>query len=168
MTRVAKSSSVTFTVASRRKSIMYGNDKYDIVPTTIRAGNPFQAKNVATALMTLKTLDSKSDYFETVNLETAIQQGFDDLQKRTRYKGRWQILGQDPLIICDSAHNEGGLRILFDEIKRMKFKDLHFVYGTVSDKDLSKVFPLFPSNATYYFAKANIPLAHFSKRLSGE
>lgn len=124
---------------------------------TVNLRGPFQAKNVATALITLKTLDFRSDYFKTVDLETAIQQSFDDLQKRTRYKGRWQILGEAPLVICDSAHNEGGLRILFEEINRMKFKDLHFVYGTVADKDLTKVFPLFPTNATYYFAKANIP-----------
>ena len=29
--------------------------------------------------------------------------------------------------------------------------------GFVNDKDLSKVLALFPKDATYYFAKANIP-----------
>ena len=126
---------------------------------------PFQAKNIATALTTLTVLKQNSPFFKTKSLETCIQNGFKDLQTLTAYKGRWQIIGQNPLTICDSAHNEGGLRILFDEIKRMEYGHLHFVYGTVADKELEKVFPLFPLEATYYFAKANIPRGMDAKKL---
>jgi dihydrofolate synthase/folylpolyglutamate synthase len=34
---------------------------------------------------------------------------------------------------------------------------LHIVTGFANDKDLSKALPLFPKDAHYYFAKANIP-----------
>ena len=39
----------------------------------------------------------------------------------------------------------------------MNYEHLHFVIGAVNDKSLDKVLALLPSNATYYFAKANIP-----------
>jgi dihydrofolate synthase/folylpolyglutamate synthase len=39
----------------------------------------------------------------------------------------------------------------------MHFQHLHIVTGFANDKDLSKALPLFPKQATYYFAKANIP-----------
>jgi dihydrofolate synthase/folylpolyglutamate synthase len=66
-------------------------------------------------------------------------------------------LQEKPLVIADSAHNEAGITELNTVIQTTTFKRLHFVFGTVSDKDLTKVFPLLPSNAQYYFCKANIP-----------
>jgi dihydrofolate synthase/folylpolyglutamate synthase len=37
------------------------------------------------------------------------------------------------------------------------FNKLHIVLGVVKDKDISKMLNLLPENATYYFAKADIP-----------
>ena len=34
--------------------------------------------------------------------------------------------------------------------------NLHFVYGTVSDKDIDAIFSLLPKKAGYYFCKPNI------------
>jgi len=36
---------------------------------------------------------------------------------------------------------------------------LHFVFGTVGDKNPETILKLLPQNATYYFTKANIPRA---------
>ena len=67
------------------------------------------------------------------------------------------VIGKKPLIIFDSAHNEGGLRELLNGLKQTQYKKLHFVYGTVGDKDISKNLLLLPKNAVYYFCKADIP-----------
>ena len=66
-------------------------------------------------------------------------------------------LQKKPLVIADSAHNEAGLRELTSQLKKYHYNNLHFVYGTVSDKDLTKIFSLLPKNAEYYFCKPNIP-----------
>ena len=50
------------------------------------------------------------------------------------YMGRWQILGNTPLIIADSAHNEGGLKYVFQKIKEINFDRLHIVTGMVNEK----------------------------------
>ncbi|NET33521.1 MAG: bifunctional folylpolyglutamate synthase/dihydrofolate synthase [Cyanothece sp. SIO1E1] len=89
--------------------------------------------------------------------ETALRKGLKELRGLTRFIGRWQILAQEPLTIADSAHNEGGLTTSLAQLKAIPFERLHIVFGTVSDKELDKVFPLLPKLATYYFAKADVP-----------
>jgi len=70
--------------------------------------------------------------------------------------GRWQQLGKNPKIICDTAHNKHGLKIVMDQIKNQKFNQLRIVLGVVNDKDLDLILPLFPKKAFYYFCKPNI------------
>jgi dihydrofolate synthase/folylpolyglutamate synthase len=73
--------------------------------------------------------------------------------------GRWQKLGSDPLIICDTGHNKEGLEYVLSQVNQMKKAELHIVLGFVNDKDLNSVLPLFPRDAIYYFTKASIPRA---------
>jgi dihydrofolate synthase/folylpolyglutamate synthase len=73
--------------------------------------------------------------------------------------GRWQILGRDPLIICDTGHNKDGLAYVMAQIARIPKENLHIVIGFVNDKDLSQVLPLFPPGAKYYFTRASVPRA---------
>ena len=113
---------------------------------------PFQEKNLVTGLCALKMLSKQIK----IN-DAQLMHFFPDLIQKTAYMGRWQVLGQRPLIIADSAHNEGGLKLVINELTTIKKTHLHIVMGFVNDKDLSKVLALFPTNATYYFAKANIP-----------
>jgi dihydrofolate synthase/folylpolyglutamate synthase len=77
----------------------------------------------------------------------------------TDLQGRWQILGKEPLIICDTGHNREGLEYVLEQIKRIQKAKLHMIIGFVNDKDLSGVLPLFPQDATYYFTKASVPRA---------
>ena len=118
--------------------------------TTI--SGPFQDKNLVTGLCALKMLSKQIE----IN-DAQLMHFFPDLIQKTAYMGRWQVLGQRPLIIADSAHNEGGLKLVINELTTIKKTHLHIVMGFVNDKDLSKVLALFPKDATYYFAKANIP-----------
>jgi dihydrofolate synthase/folylpolyglutamate synthase len=71
--------------------------------------------------------------------------------------GRWQVLHQEPLTLCDSAHNVDGLRYVVQALRRLEAEQLHLVFGTVSDKDWSKLWKILPPEARYYFCKANIP-----------
>jgi dihydrofolate synthase/folylpolyglutamate synthase len=77
--------------------------------------------------------------------------------KNTNLKGRWQVLQENPKVICDTAHNKEGLEMVLKQLKKEAFKRLHIVLGVVSDKKLEDVLPLFPNNASYYFCKPDIP-----------
>lgn len=77
--------------------------------------------------------------------------------KNTNLQGRWQVLGNNPTIVCDTAHNRHGLKPVVNQILRQKFAKLHIVLGVVNDKDLSSILPLLPKTAKYYFCRPNIP-----------
>jgi dihydrofolate synthase/folylpolyglutamate synthase len=91
--------------------------------------------------------------------EAALRQGLREVTRLTGLRGRWSILGQHPLVVADTGHNEAGLRLVLDQLARVPHRHLHLVIGTVNDKDVTKVLALLPSDATYYFCQADIPRA---------
>jgi dihydrofolate synthase/folylpolyglutamate synthase len=115
----------------------------------------YQKKNVVTVFSALQELKKK---MHAVN-EKNIKAGIKDAAKRTGLRGRWEILQQDPLVICDTAHNEAGLSIVTEQLAELPCKQLHFIFGTVKDKDPSNVLAILPKYARYYFTRANIPRA---------
>jgi dihydrofolate synthase/folylpolyglutamate synthase len=91
--------------------------------------------------------------------ESALRQGMREVTRLTGLRGRWSILGQHPLVVADTGHNEAGLRLVLDQLARVPHRHLHLVIGTVNDKDVTKVLALLPRDATYYFCQADIPRA---------
>lgn len=89
--------------------------------------------------------------------EKNILEGLLHVVKNTNLKGRWQLLQENPKVICDTAHNKEGLTLVINQLKKEKYTKLHIVLGFVSDKKLEDVLSLFPEEATYYFCKPNIP-----------
>jgi len=114
----------------------------------------YQVQNKKTVLQAIRVLQSQNQFKIS---EENIKDGFWNVVKNTGLQGRWQQLGSNPKIICDTAHNKHGLEIVMKQLQREKFDTLHFVLGVVNDKDLDDVLPLFPKNAKYYFCKPNIP-----------
>ena len=110
----------------------------------------YQTKNVKGVVALLKCLKA----FKVT--EENIEQGLKNVVGNTGLLGRWQVLGVKPLLVCDTAHNQEGLRLVVSQIKKQNYSDLHIVLGFVKDKSLEKILPLFPRNAKYYFCKPNI------------
>jgi len=126
----------------------------------VDAAGPYQAKNLATAIQAVEVVSKELPVLDL----HALQAGLKNLRSLTHFMGRWQIIADNPTILCDSAHNEAGLRLAFEKIHQLinsrpttHDSQLHIVTGFVNDKDVDKVLGLFPENARYYFAKANIP-----------
>jgi len=113
----------------------------------------YQIHNKKTVLQTLKVLQDTTSFKIT---ETAIQLGFQNTINNTGLQGRWQQLGSNPKIVCDTAHNGHGLRIVLNQLKKENYTQLHIVLGVVNDKNLDEILPLFPKEAKYYFCKPNI------------
>ncbi len=91
--------------------------------------------------------------------EAHLREGLRDVTRLTGLRGRWTILDRRPLVICDTGHNEAGIRFIVDQLARLPRQRLHFVLGVVQDKDVSKMLALLPPAATYYFCQASIPRA---------
>ena len=77
----------------------------------------------------------------------------------TGLKGRWQIIGKNPLTICDTGHNIEGIKYVIKHINYINPPAVHFVMGFVIDKDVTSILKLFPPEWTFYFTRASIPRA---------
>jgi dihydrofolate synthase/folylpolyglutamate synthase len=124
----------------------------------------YQKKNVITALASLDSLKTSGYKIE----ESHIYKGLEKVQEATGLLGRWQIIGNNPRIICDTGHNEAGVREIVNQIKNTPYKKLHIVWGMVNDKDLAPVLKLLPQNAAYYFTRASIPRSLDENKLAEE
>lgn len=115
----------------------------------------YQRKNIPGVLMTIKTLQAQGYKISKNN----IQDGIENVIHLTGLKGRWQKLGEMPLIICDTGHNVDGLKEVVQQIRLQKFQNLYIVLGMVKDKDISNALALLPTEAYYFFCQATIPRA---------
>ena len=112
----------------------------------------YQIHNIKTVLQSvniLKELGFKISHHE-------LKTGLLNVVRNTGLQGRWQILGNQPKIICDTAHNAVGLTYVMDQLQRESYGQLHIVFGVVNDKDLDSIIPLLPVDAIYYLCKPNV------------
>ena len=110
----------------------------------------YQKRNIKGVLGTLNLLKG----FEIREVDKV--HGFKNVVKNTGLMGRWQKIGDQPTIICDTAHNKDGLSYVLEQLKNQEFDTLHIVIGVVKDKNIADILPLFPKNAIYYFCKPKI------------
>jgi dihydrofolate synthase/folylpolyglutamate synthase len=121
----------------------------------------YQSKNICTVLVAIEQLRKQGWKIS----DQALRKGLEKVVTNTGLQGRWQVIGANPRIVCDTGHNEGGMRDIVAQIRQTPYKMLHFVIGMVNDKDISGVLKLLPKDATYYFTKASIPRALDEKQL---
>lgn len=121
----------------------------------------YQLKNLLGVLNVLDFIEKAGFLVEQDNVKEALKK----VAKLTGLSGRWQKLGEKPLIIADTGHNEDGIKQVIENFKHLEFNSLHFVFGTVNDKDVSKILALLPKDAVYYFVKASVPRALDEKEL---
>jgi dihydrofolate synthase / folylpolyglutamate synthase len=117
-------------------------------------GGDYQSKNIQAVFSVFDTLNNELN----ISSENIID-GIENVVMNTGLEGRWQILSNNPLTICDTGHNQEGLEYVVNQLLRLSKSGLHIVLGFVNDKDLDSVLPLFPAKATYYFTRASIPRA---------
>lgn len=93
-----------------------------------------------------------------ITLET-IYKGLCRVKENTGLRGRWEVVGANPMVVCDTGHNEAGIKQLVEQIRQTAWKELYMVIGMVSDKSIDKVLELLPTEAHYVFTQASIPRA---------
>nr|WP_051313760.1 folylpolyglutamate synthase/dihydrofolate synthase family protein [Sporocytophaga myxococcoides] len=123
----------------------------------LKSGLPglYQLKNLAGVFKTAEILNQKGFQVD----ERAIRKGVEDVVGLTGLKGRWQVLETNPMVVCDTGHNEAGIKEVLSQLKCYSYNRLFIVFGVVKDKDISKILTLLPKDAIYYFCMPKIPRA---------
>lgn len=137
-----------------RKANENKNYKLDLTGT-------YQIKNLIGVVAALKIITENG----FVISEDDIQKGLSHVVKLTGLLGRWQTLSEKPLIICDTGHNQDGIKEVLQNLNTYTYRNLHFVIGVVNDKDVSSILALLPKEAIYYFTKASVPRALAAEEL---
>jgi dihydropteroate synthase len=66
------------------------------------------------------------------------------------WPGRFEIMGRDPLIVLDGAHNPGGCATTAATLDEFSYDDLHLVFGAMSDKDHASMAAALPHSTNVY------------------
>lgn len=115
----------------------------------------YQQKNIRTAICALEQLKNQGLYISEENILSGLSQ----IVKETGLLGRWQILQENPKVICDTGHNVAGIKEIIEQIGMTDYRNLNIVFGMVDDKNTDEVLSLMPKEAHYYFTRASIPRA---------
>ena len=90
--------------------------------------------------------------------DEAVRKGLAEVCALTGLRGRWETLSRSPWVICDTGHNEDGVRYVVEQLRSLGCP-LHIIFGMVSDKDIRHVLALLPPEARYYFTAARVARA---------
>lgn len=130
------------------------SDEGSFTANTDLAGQ-YQLKNIPGVLQIVDLLNRQGFLITNEQLEN----GFKNIIKNTGLLGRWQKLNDNPLTICDTVHNEAGIKYLVYQIEQIEYEKLHIIWGSVEGKDLYGIFQYLPKDAFYYFCEASVPRA---------
>ena len=130
----------------------------------------YQDKNQQTAYVALQVL---RNYCGVEAAKESIAKGFAQVCTLTGLRGRWEVLSQNPLTICDTGHNGHGLRYVAEQLSSLIASSpnslsphrLHIILGMVNDKDIDDVLALLPENAIYYFTQPKTQRAMAAQEL---
>ena len=118
-------------------------------------GGIYQLKNFNTALFALKQLALQGYLYRGQKDNFELTTGLKNVANNTGLMGRWQVIQSAPKVVCDTGHNGGGWQYISKQLSLQHCRQMHIVFGMVSDKDVETVFGMLPKDAVYYFTQAN-------------
>ncbi|GAA4427774.1 folylpolyglutamate synthase/dihydrofolate synthase family protein [Pontibacter saemangeumensis] len=148
---------IEVTEANLERQVMqvYRNEKSFLPGLELDLAGNYQKYNLPGVLLTLVLLHEKGYHIT----HTSLRSGLANVKALTGLKGRWQVLNHLPLTICDTGHNEDGIKQVLKQLEGLKPKQVHMVFGAVNDKDITAILHLLPKRYRYYFCQAIIPRA---------
>ncbi len=122
----------------------------------------YQEKNLRTILCALDCLNSlkrekngeREETTEEKGKKWNVEKALTHVCELTGLRGRWEVLSDNPRVICDTGHNVAAWQYLSRQIKEQEAKTTRIVFGMVDDKDIDTVMEMLPKNAVYYFTQA--------------
>lgn len=155
----AKDSNEILSIEPKGFAVEYNTRSYGTI--TSQLAGQCQQHNANTILHAVAALRQQG---VDIKLDD-VREGMKNVCSTTGLMGRWMKVCQKPLTICDTGHNEGGIRYIAKQLQQMGGNDLRMVVGFVSDKDIEHILELLPKHATYYFTQAAIPRAKSAEQL---
>ena len=112
----------------------------------------YQSKNIVTVQHAITKIQSMGYKINDMSIE----KGLSHIVKNTSLMGRWQVIQTNPLVVCDTGHNEAALNELVAQIISTNHSKYHFILGFSNDKNIEKISKIFPKDGSYYFVKPNV------------
>ena len=142
----------------------FEGDKQVVTMTRLRDGYPYQLRldllgeyqrqNLATVATALDKLHESTPLSIS---RRAFVEGVRHVSQLTSFRGRWQVLSEKPLVVCDTAHNEHGISEVAKQLKaRTNNGRLFCVMGFCADKDFTNMLAQMPKEAHFIFTQASI------------
>ena len=139
----------------KNSSLVFAEDFVnEAIPNTDLKGK-YQDKNLRGVLVTIDVLNKNG---WTIPAK-AIKEGLANVQRNTGLKGRWQILKDEPLTICDTGHNKEAFEYLMEQVTSLKHNKLYMVLGFMKDKDIAPLLDMLPKHAELTFCIPKVPRA---------
>jgi dihydrofolate synthase/folylpolyglutamate synthase len=112
----------------------------------------YQAKNILTVIRS----------FEVIRDELKISSkhiidGISNVLVNTQLKGRWQKIGENPLVICDTGHNAVAWEYLSKQIDGLEATEKFLILGFSDDKDINEILSLLSGDYKVYFCEFDSP-----------
>jgi len=79
--------------------------------------------------------------------------------RNVRWPGRFEVMGEDPLVVLDGAHNPDACAKLATLLDRFEYDDLHLVFGAMRDKDHAEMCRALPPVDRAYLAEPAVDRA---------
>ena len=100
----------------------------------------FQVENAATAILAARALFELSPKPIPNNELGLIEKYISDGIAQTFWKGRMELLNENPFFMIDGAHNAHGVHALAESLKALyPDEKFHFIMGVMADKDYEEM-----------------------------
>ncbi|MCQ2263573.1 MAG: bifunctional folylpolyglutamate synthase/dihydrofolate synthase [Bacteroidales bacterium] len=114
----------------------------------------YQLENVATFVKAVMLRHSNRP-----DICQLIVRAIENVLRNTHLRGRWEVVSEQPLTICDTGHNSGGFAFLSQQLQNLDCQQLYCIIGFVNDKDIDSIIHLLPRQAEYLVCKASVARA---------
>ncbi|UPV73413.1 dihydropteroate synthase [Halorussus limi] len=104
------------------------------VETRIPLLGEYQARNAGVAAVLARQVAARRDLPESALDGETLARGL----RKADWPGRFEVMGRDPVVALDGAHNPGACEALAETVSEFdgEYDDLHLVFGAIHDKDL--------------------------------
>lgn len=136
--------------------------RYHGLQCSIGLVGEYQVYNAITAISAVQLLQEQG----YVISDEMIQNGL----KAAKWPARFEILNRCPVVIADGSHNEDGMRVFVDAVKKsLHEKNVICVFGMLKDKEYGKCLALLSDiSNTIIVTEVDSPRAETAERLALE
>ena len=128
------------------------------VETAIPLLGEYQARNAGVAAALARQVAGFGDLPDATTMDAdTLGQGF----RKADWPGRFEVMGQDPLVVLDGAHNPGACEALAETVAEFEgeYDDFHLVFGAMHDKDLRGMAEALPTPDRVVACQPNVDRA---------